>query len=52
MNKVPAVTVKIKPERPVQSADVGESPHVRKKKIREMGRIKNVLLNKMRNNLR
>jgi hypothetical protein len=52
MRKPPVVKINIKPEAPVQSADVGESPHVRRKKVKEVQGIKENLLHKMRNDLR
>ena len=47
--------VKIKPERPVQSVDVGATPHVRRKKVREVQNIKEQVklhLHKLSNDLR
>lgn len=52
MKKPPAVKIAIKPERPVQSTDVGATEHVRRKKTSELQHIKAGLLHKMRNDLR
>jgi hypothetical protein len=55
MDQLPEIPIKIKPEKPTQSVDVGDTPKVRRKKFKEVQSLKEVAklhMNKLSQGLR